>query len=228
MKPTIEQSCRYNHAAWSPSLDSNAVFVPPLQFDSILDSILIISIGAVIVAIVLGLLLVVLVRRGKKAQPLTSPLPTVETARNSLDETLPSAPASLADEDTQVSLPTLTEMLDETTLNLPEITTVGEPNVLPVSGQRPPTIGWQIASLTDVGLKREINEDNMLMWEAESDELGAYGLYVVADGLGGHVAGEIASQLAVDAIQQRLETVPPLFCDTSRKTTRSKRWARPW
>lgn len=210
MKPTIEQSYCYNHAVWNRSLDSNAVFVPPLQFDSILDSILVISIGAVIVAIVLGLLLVVLARRGKKAQPLPSPLPTAETARNSLDETLPSAPASLADEDTQVSLPTLTEMLDETTLNLPEITTVGEPNVLPVSGQRPPTIGWQIASLTDVGLKREINEDNMLMWEAESDELGAYGLYVVADGLGGHVAGEIASQLAVDAIQQRLETVPPL------------------
>jgi protein phosphatase len=115
----------------------------------------------------------------------------------------------LNDEDTQVTLPTLTEMLDEPDLYLPQITTVGEPNVLPVSGQRPPTIGWQIASLTDVGLKREINEDNMLMWEADSDEFGAYGLYVVADGLGGHVAGEIASQLAVDAIQQRLENLPP-------------------
>lgn len=47
--------------------------------------------------------------------------------------------------------------------------------------------------LTDVGRKRASNEDAFVM----SDELG---LYVVADGMGGHAAGEVASQEAVDTM----------------------------
>lgn len=46
---------------------------------------------------------------------------------------------------------------------------------------------------TDVGQKRQINEDSFLC----DDELG---LWVVADGMGGHAAGEIASREAVDTI----------------------------
>jgi protein phosphatase len=47
--------------------------------------------------------------------------------------------------------------------------------------------------ITDVGLKRTHNEDNFY----RSDELG---LYLVADGMGGHAAGEVASGAAIDAI----------------------------
>jgi protein phosphatase len=47
--------------------------------------------------------------------------------------------------------------------------------------------------LTHVGRKRDHNEDAFL----RDDELG---LYVVADGMGGHAAGEIASQEAVDTL----------------------------
>ncbi len=46
---------------------------------------------------------------------------------------------------------------------------------------------------TDVGQRREVNEDAFL----RDDDLG---LWVVADGMGGHAAGEIASQEAVDTI----------------------------
>src|SRR5438270_6728836 len=46
---------------------------------------------------------------------------------------------------------------------------------------------------TDVGKKRASNEDAFL-----SDD--ALGLYVVADGMGGHAAGEVASQEAVETI----------------------------
>jgi protein phosphatase len=47
--------------------------------------------------------------------------------------------------------------------------------------------------LTDLGRKRSSNEDAFYV----DDELG---LYVVADGMGGHAAGEVASREAVDTL----------------------------
>ncbi len=52
--------------------------------------------------------------------------------------------------------------------------------------------GW---GKTDVGLKRSINQDTILI----DDGLG---LYVVADGMGGHKGGEIASDLAVESAKE--------------------------
>ncbi|OQB20983.1 MAG: Serine/threonine phosphatase stp [candidate division BRC1 bacterium ADurb.Bin183] len=49
--------------------------------------------------------------------------------------------------------------------------------------------------MTDVGRKRAHNEDSLGI----SDELR---LYLVADGMGGHNAGEVASSTAVETIQQ--------------------------
>lgn len=47
--------------------------------------------------------------------------------------------------------------------------------------------------LSDVGKRREKNEDSFLIREE-------MGLYVVADGMGGHLGGNIASKMAVDTI----------------------------
>lgn len=53
----------------------------------------------------------------------------------------------------------------------------------------------EYAALTDVGRKRGHNEDAFLC--AEND-----GLFLVADGMGGHSAGEVASAMAVDLVTQ--------------------------
>ncbi len=49
------------------------------------------------------------------------------------------------------------------------------------------------AGMTDVGQKRKGNEDSLFLDES-------FGLYVVADGMGGHLAGEVASRLVVETM----------------------------
>jgi len=57
---------------------------------------------------------------------------------------------------------------------------------------------------THPGQLRQINQDNVSTF-VRSPEMGtAMGLFIVADGMGGHKAGEIASQLAVDTIKENL------------------------
>ncbi len=57
-----------------------------------------------------------------------------------------------------------------------------------------------IYGLTDEGLVREHNED-YISWAPES------GLVILADGMGGHNAGEVASELAVTSICEALNEV---------------------
>lgn len=66
---------------------------------------------------------------------------------------------------------------------------------LPVD-KAPPDL--RVGTATDVGLVREHNEDALL---------ARWPVYVVADGMGGHAAGEVASALAIDVITQRLGAV---------------------
>jgi protein phosphatase len=81
----------------------------------------------------------------------------------------------------------------------------------------------EAAGLTDVGLVRKHNEDSFFL----DTEMG---LFIVADGLGGHAAGEVASRIVVkqmakfieQTVKQETETLPNYDARLSRNGNRLK------
>ena len=66
-----------------------------------------------------------------------------------------------------------------------------------------PEVGWSL----DKGVTRENNEDSLAavtLNHASETTSQTIGVYAVADGMGGHAAGEIASKLAVRTVVRQL------------------------
>lgn len=57
----------------------------------------------------------------------------------------------------------------------------------------------EIGSLTDKGLSRSVNQDNIGVFQSPD---GHDCIAIVADGMGGHQAGDVASLMAIETIQQ--------------------------
>ena len=69
-----------------------------------------------------------------------------------------------------------------------------------------------VAARSDVGMIRAGNEDSFF---AEANE--TRGLFIVADGMGGHAAGEVASEMAVQIISRELASITDVSSDDVRK-----------
>jgi type VI secretion system protein ImpM len=71
-------------------------------------------------------------------------------------------------------------------------------SILASNDSLPAAKGWRSWAITDTGKRRKHNEDSFL-------DRPEAGLWVVADGMGGHKAGDVASQLIVNT----LNALPP-------------------
>ena len=82
-------------------------------------------------------------------------------------------------------------------------------------------IDIESAGITDIGRRREQNEDSLFYDDG-------MGLYVVADGMGGHKAGEVASKLVVETIrdyihQNQNDNQTETLVDTDEKLSKEAR-----
>ena len=66
-------------------------------------------------------------------------------------------------------------------------------------------------SLTDIGMRREMNQD--YFYSSEEPVGSLPNLFLVADGMGGHNAGEFASRYAVEIIVNTAKNTEKMFPD---------------
>ena len=86
----------------------------------------------------------------------------------------------------------------------PELVTALEELLAQV--RRPSSITLVVGRRSDVGCERQLNEDGLLVLlldQVQESVSQPMGLFVVADGMGGHSAGEVATRLTLDAVRQK-------------------------
>lgn len=74
------------------------------------------------------------------------------------------------------------------------------------------TVDLRHGAATDIGLARDVNEDSYL---------AAPPLFVVADGMGGHTAGDVASRIAVETLSREVADNSSALADAVREANRT-------
>ncbi|MGI8587529.1 MAG: Stp1/IreP family PP2C-type Ser/Thr phosphatase [Chloroflexia bacterium] len=79
--------------------------------------------------------------------------------------------------------------------------------ILDAVSPRAPSRGLRSGRISDLGRRRELNEDSLSAIECQvvqESVSASVGVYAVADGMGGHAGGEVASGLAIAAVTEGL------------------------
>jgi protein phosphatase len=96
--------------------------------------------------------------------------------------------------------------------------------------RRPASYDLRVGRLTDVGHVRQLNEDSLLTLEAGQVHRSVsrpIGLYVVADGAGGHAAGDVASGIVIRTIaRQAIDSLFPQQVDEAPAAVDVPAWLR--
>jgi len=79
------------------------------------------------------------------------------------------------------------------------------------------TITLQAAGAKDTGKVREANEDDFFVKVVQASDEEPVGLFIVADGIGGHMGGEFASEWAAKTLREELKE---LFIPTDPRKTK--------
>jgi serine/threonine protein phosphatase PrpC len=96
--------------------------------------------------------------------------------------------------------------------------------------RRPSTLRLRVGRHTDVGMVRDLNEDSLLTLELDRVHRSIsqpIGLYAVADGMGGHAAGDVASGLVINTMAEKMATdllVPELTGGVDAQSFDAQRW----
>ena len=82
-----------------------------------------------------------------------------------------------------------------------------EPDPEPQPEQTPPPLPpppVDVGAVCDIGSVRQVNQDRVLAIIGDASPADVDGVFVVSDGMGGHAAGEVAAQMAVDGVRERI------------------------
>ncbi len=110
----------------------------------------------------------------------------------------------------------------ETTLpTMPVTTARGDESTVVMRGRKRSALGVRVSTKSDIGQRWRTrggkgNEDNFLAvtgaWK-HNGQIQPFGLFVIADGMGGHASGQDASKLAVETIYHHLGEQLPNLAD---------------
>jgi protein phosphatase len=65
-------------------------------------------------------------------------------------------------------------------------------------------ISPEVAAWSDIGRQRDLNEDRLFYQVLQSSDADPVALCMVADGMGGHLAGEVASHWVIETLKREL------------------------